>query len=69
MGNTGSSLQRKSNSFFLINKYDPSINSNTVSHADIHHWNQLLNMVEKHGMDPIQDKFFFICNFGPKIFH
>lgn len=63
MGNTGSSLQRKSAAFFVINKYDLSINSNAVSHADIHLWNQLLNIVEERGMDPIQDDFFFKMQF------
>lgn len=63
MGNTGSSLQRQSAAFFVINKYDPSINSNAVSHADIHLWKQLLNIVEERGMDAIQDDFFFKMQF------
>lgn len=59
----------------IINNYDPTISNNIISNADIHHGNQLLNMVEpsfkSKNVTWILSKISFsaTCNFIPKVFH
>lgn len=62
-------LTRKSVSFFIINKYDPTIISDIVSNADINHGNHLLNMWRNVTWSPSKISFSANCNVRPKVFH